>query len=236
MYLDYILLSLGGALLLMAVSLMAVLIRSRKRSLNYQRMLSEETERLDVLTTLRQSHTVDAKTDFTETITEPWEQGIAETELLPETESVFQPGPYEKLKLDTGLDLSPLEGKYELLQEIHGGGMSRIFLARSVKLGSEWIVKFVKRAELAQEAEVLKRLNHISLPQIIDIFQTAQGTFLVERYIEGYTLSEVLALGQEIKESQVCDWGLQLAQVLRYLHTLPTPIIQRHYFLARWLH
>lgn len=86
MYLDYILLSLGGALLLMAVSLMAVLIRSRTRSLNYQRMLSEETERLDVLTTLRQSHTVDAKTDFTETITETWEQGIAETELLPETD------------------------------------------------------------------------------------------------------------------------------------------------------
>ena len=225
MYLDYILISLGGAFLLTAVSLMVVLIRSRKRSLDYQRMLSEETERLDVLTTLRQSRTVDAKTDFTETITDTWKQGIAETELLPETEPVFQSGPYEKLKLDTGLDLSPLEGKYELLQEIHGGGMSRIFLVRSVKLGSEWIVKFVKQAELAQEAEVLKRLNHISLPQIIDIFQTAQGTFLVERYIEGYTLSEVLALGQEIKESQVCDWGLQLAQVLRYLHTLPTPII-----------
>lgn len=153
------------------------------------------------------------------------------TELLvhSETEKVLQktellvPGAVDL----GGLDISVLAGKYDILREIRGGGMSRIFLARHAKLGNEWIVKFVegKHAELANEAEVLKKLNHISLPQIIDIFQDSQGTFLVERYIEGCSLEEALRLGQQIKEGQICDWGIQLSQVLSYLHNLETPII-----------
>lgn len=205
------------------------LLRSKKSSSVYRRLLSEETERLDVLETLAQSHPAGKNAAETELLREQ----AAKTEILPDgsalsrssTAVLFQTGELQRAVFDSNLDVSPLSGKYELLREIHGGGMSRVFLARSVKLGSEWIVKFVERAELADEAEVLKKLNHISLPPIIDIFQTAQGTFLVERYIEGYSLSEVLALGQEIRESQICDWGLQLAQVLHYLHTLPTPII-----------
>ena len=229
MYLDYFLFVSGGILLAAALIFLFCLLRSKKSSSVYRRLLSEETERLDVLETLAQSHPAGKNTAETELLREQ----AAKTEILPDgsalsrssTAVLFQTGELQRAVFDSNLDVSPLSGKYELLREIHGGGMSRVFLARSVKLGSEWIVKFVERAELADEAEVLKKLNHISLPPIIDIFQTAQGTFLVERYIEGYSLSEVLALGQEIRESQICDWGLQLAQVLHYLHTLPTPII-----------
>lgn len=228
MYLDYILFTLSGILLLAALLLIVQLLRSRKKSLDYRRLLSEETERIDVMTTLRQIKTERTGTEKaqaeTEILAETEVLTAAETELLPNTELIFQSESRQAPRLGEGLDLSPLAGKYELLREIHGGGMSRVFLARSVKLGSEWIVKFVEQADLAGEAEVLKKLNHISLPPIIDIFPSQQGTFLVERYIEGYSLSEVLSLNQELRESQICDWGLQLAQVLHYLHTLPTPI------------
>jgi len=226
MYLDYILLSVGGVLLLAALVLIVFLLRSRKKVQDYRRLLSEETERIDVLTTVRQSQTLGIKTAGASTQTAgTGPVSAAETELMLETEPASRVEIRQKAQPGGGLNLSPLAGKYELLREIHGGGMSRVFLARSVKLGSEWIVKFVEQAELAGEAEVLKKLNHISLPPIIDVFPSPQGTFLVERYIEGCPLSEVLPLGREIRESQVCDWGLQLAQVLSYLHTLPTPII-----------
>lgn len=74
-----------------------------------------------------------------------------------------------QISVGDGLDLSPLDKKYEFQREIYRGGMSRIFLIRHKKLGNEWIVKFVdgQHAELANEAEVLKKLNHISLPQSI---------------------------------------------------------------------
>ncbi len=102
-----------------------------------------------------------------------------------------------------------------------------MFLARNLRVGNEWIVKFIdeRYADLANEAEFLKRLNHTSLPKIIDIFNNNEGTFLVESYIEGCTLDQVIKLGEKVNESQICEWGEQLAQTLNYLHTLPTPII-----------
>ena len=242
MYLDYILFAVGGGLLLLAVVLAVVLLASRRRGREYRRFLQEETERTDVLETLRNTYTEQASEGGTEQLGHDETEGGCETERLPdetsrETELVHEEGgtariniagqPVPRGEVGSGLDLSPLAGRYELLSEIHGGGMSRVFLAKHLKLGSEWIVKYVDgaHAELAEEAEVLKKLNHISLPQIIDIFQGRQGTFLVERYIEGYTLEQVLKLGQRVRENQAIDWGLQLAQVLHYLHHLETPII-----------
>lgn len=261
MYIDYILFALGVAFLLAAAVLAMLLFRSRKQSREYRRALREETERIDVISTLRQTvrenkgqlkstagtGSAEALRESTEILADQTDTGQVwqgsrqggklpllhedGTELLTETETdpFFRERNAAALQnnVGDGLDISPLEGKYELLQEIHGGGMSRVFLARNVKLGSEWIVKYIDghSGNLVDEAEVLKKLNHISLPQIVDILQNRQGTFLVERYIEGYSLSEALQLRQSIKESQICDWGIQLAQVLHYLHNLDTPII-----------
>ncbi len=222
MYIDHILLASGGGLLIFAAALGLFLFFSRGREREYRRVLHEETERADVVETMRQARRASA-------------QGTAGTKLAGETDVITVVPDREEREIaqvrlgddGTGLDISPLQEKYELIREIHGGGMSRTFLARHRKLGSEWIVKFVdgKYAALADEADVLKSLNHINLPQIIDIFQTQQGTFLVERYIEGYTLAEVLAQKQQIKEGLIYRWGIELAQVLNYLHHLDTPII-----------
>lgn len=248
MYLDYVLFGIGGALLMAAAVLGGMLLHSRKRSQDYRRTLKEDRERIDVVSTLRSTQSLEAAsypTDGTECLNAD-APNVEETELLPEYQQTEPLFPHDgnktapiipsyqateslvKGNLRLGdLDVSPLNGKYELLKEIHGGGMSRIFLARHVKLGNEWIIKYVdgRHAELANEAEVLKKLNHISLPQIIDIFQNKQGLFLVERYIEGYSLENVLKLGRQIKEGQICEWGIQLSQVLTYLHNLESPII-----------
>ena len=229
MYIDHILLASGGGFFIIASGLAIFLFFSRGREREYRRFLHQETERSDVVATMRQTYGVPA-------------HGTAETHLDSETGAMtvipeHKEGEIAQVHLGddgTVLDISPLQEKYELIREIHGGGMSRTFLARHRKLGSEWIVKFVdgKYAALADEADVLKSLNHISLPQIVDIFQTQQGTFLVERYIEGYTLEEVLAQKQQVKERLIYRWGIELAQVLNYLHHLDTPII--HCDLKPW--
>lgn len=244
MYLDYILLAIGGTLLLISILLGVILLLSRKKSREYRRVLHDETERIDVLETMRQSGTHSqlatyatetAATEETEAITQyqsKFVQQSTSSRIQDHTEPLLNAiqgltGLRTEQSIGKGLDLTPLNGKYELLQEIHGGGMSRTFLARNMKLGNEWIIKFVdgEHAALANEADVLKKLNHTNLPQIIDIFQNRQGTFLVERYIEGYTLAQVLQQQQQIKEGQIRSWGIELAQVLNYLHNLDTPII-----------
>lgn len=233
MYLDQILFLIGAALFLLALILAAFLIFSRKKSREYRQALLDETQRLDVVSTIRETQRLSAsgssglsqENGLTAMssgggTTEMLSTDAAETELLLDAQGAAA----QEHRVGEGLDLSPLEGKYELLRELSGGAMSRVFLARHCKLGNEWLVKYVQGAELANEAEVLKQLNHISLPQIIDIFDSGSGIFLVERYIEGCTLADVLELGG-VKEGQIRDWGIQLAQVLRYLHTLDTPII-----------
>lgn len=243
MYLDYILFAMGGVLILLGIILMIRLFCTRKKIQDYRRVLNAETQRIDVVSTLQSTAQLGVQNqskpvapdlteklapDYTETDILEIEQSTIDMGLQPTASGAEAQAMQDNaVSIEDGLDLSPLSEKYELLREIHRGGMSRIFLARHKKLGNEWIVKFVdgRQAELANEAEVLKKLNHISLPQIIDIFQSKQGTFLVERYIEGYPLDQVLTLKESIKESLICDWGLQLAQVLHYLHNLEVPII-----------
>lgn len=262
MYIDQILTVVGAVLLVVAGILAVWLITHRKRDRELRRMLREETERIDVVDTLRstiqmEKNTLEIKkastTEFvsnrdTEILPEE-EMELGKTEILPSSGIHLQD---ERTQTDT-TDLLPspginprddatetvagaarprsdhtyaLAGQYELIREIHGGAMSRVYVGRSVKLGNDWIVKYVSNDyALANEADVLKRLNHISLPQIIDIIPAKYGTFLVERFVEGYSLEQAMALENKISESLICDWGIQLGQVLKYLHTLETPII-----------
>lgn len=99
--------------------------------------------------------------------------------------------------------------------------MSRVFLAKQKTLGNDWIVKFIPRiySSTSGEEDILKGLNHINLPKIIDVFYTGQGTFLVESFIEGFSLERVLRSGEVINQRMLCDWGIQIAQVLNYLHS-----------------
>lgn len=227
MYLDYILLITGCILTGVFVLLSTLLFCTRKKSIEYQRALQDETEKIDVVETMRRTQETNAPSqEISRQST--YKTIVLSSRISKETQAEMASDcALSQQQVGEGLDLSPLEGKYELVREIHGGGMSRIFLARHIKLGNEWIVKFVdgKDSDLTNEADVLKKLNHINLPQIIDIFLSPQGTFLVERYIEGYTLEEVLQQGDLIKESMVLQWGIELAQVLHYLHNLESSIV-----------
>jgi len=157
----------------------------------------------------------------------------ARTELLQNTFHNKMPLQDEEKTTDfTGFDAYALEGRYILEEELTGAGMSRVFVARNAKLGNRWIIKYISHhnAALAKEENILKQLNHISLPQIVDIFYDTSGVYLVESYIEGFSLDAVLAGNTTINQALVLDWAEQMAQVLAYLHNIkPNPIY--HYDL-----
>lgn len=122
-------------------------------------------------------------------------------------------------------DASALEGRYILKREIHGGGMSRVFVAENAKLGNEWIVKFIpnlgnRLKELVNEVEILRRLNHINLSKIVDVFYDEKGIYIVESYIHGYQLNRIMQTVNSVNPAIVLDWAIQLTQVLNYLHTM----------------
>ena len=155
MFLDYLLLIIGGVLLLTALLLAVMLFRSRKMSLEYRRILQSETERIDLLSTLRETYSANSSEVDKNNVKGP---NAPTTEVL--TGSFMAEDPI----VGGNLDLTPLDGKYRLIREISGGGMSRIFLAENIKLGNEWIVKYIDghTGGLVEEAEVLKRLKERS--------------------------------------------------------------------------
>jgi len=228
-YLDTILFIIGGICAFLSVLLCLYLVISHKQSKAYRAVLQQETVLLDTLTTVG-LHTRGTKSGATD---------CDETELLtyggnPEqggTSRIFEDDKTELLKKEEpetiDFDDSALESRYILKSEIHGGGMSRVFLAESAKLGNLWIVKFISNhiGELANEEKILKMLNHISLPKIADIFHDNKGVYIVESFIEGISLDKVLETGQNINEVTILDWAEQLAQVLNYLHRMePYPV------------
>jgi len=237
-YTDTILFLVGGVCAFLAIVFVVYLFVSLKRSRVYRSVLKQETEIFNALTTTASltkgtSATGITAGNTTELLTgghttPPVNNGM--TEIVREDEQTELLG--VKVSEVADFDASALEGRYILRGEIQGGGMSRVFLADSAKLGNQWIVKFIsnKNGELANEENILKLLNHISLPKIVDIFRDDKGVYLVESFIEGITLDKVLESGQKLNQAVVVDWAEQLAQVLNYLHKLePHPIF--HYDL-----
>lgn len=132
---------------------------------------------------------------------------------------------------------SLIGGKYRILQEIGHGGMSRVYLAVNETVNRKWAIKELRNGteantELAKrgllrEIEMLKKLQHPGLPGIIDVVEENGRFFLVMDYIEGKSLGERLEWEGRQPEEQVVCWGMELCEVLGYLHAQSPAVIYR---------
>lgn len=132
-----------------------------------------------------------------------------------------------------------IDSKYEILSLIGEGGMSRVWLARDQRLNKLWAVKEIGRTardannvvvvqSLITEANLMKRLDHPALPRIVDIIEDGKTIYVVMDYVEGESLKKVMRdLGHPMAEKDVIEWGVQLCDVLEYLHTRTPPVIYR---------
>ena len=133
---------------------------------------------------------------------------------------------------------SVIDGKYEILKEIGRGGMSTVYLAMDTHLNKQWAVKEVRKTgkgkndeiienSFLAEANLMKKLDHHSLPRIVDIIDNGITIYVVMDYIEGESLDKVLKEFGAQPEEKVIEWAMQIADALHYLHTRKPPIIYR---------
>ena len=146
--------------------------------------------------------------------------------------------------LGTGLLLpkSMLASRYIIVQKIGQGGMGAVYQATDTRLGHKLVAvkemsdaaitdpleKQQVRQAFEREAQMLAQLNHPNLPRVTDHFSEGGKQYLVMDFIAGQTLDKVLnqTLGF-LDEKQVVDWGVQLCEVLEYLHSQQPPVIFR---------
>jgi serine/threonine-protein kinase len=137
-----------------------------------------------------------------------------------------------------------LNGRYEIIRKIGGGGMGAVYLASDNNLGG--VLRAVKEMiqahieeeqqekainDFKRESMILSSLDHPSIPTIFDYFydEAESRFYLVMKYISGGDLSARIRSAPEgkIDETTVTEWALQIIDVLNYLHSQPSTIVYR---------
>ncbi|HVF29814.1 MAG TPA: FHA domain-containing serine/threonine-protein kinase [Pyrinomonadaceae bacterium] len=150
----------------------------------------------------------------------------------------------QRAKLKPLSEGTVLNGRYEIVRKIGGGGMGAVYLASDNNLGG--VLRAVKEMvqshieeeqqekainDFKRESMILSTLDHPSIPTIYDYFYDAdEGRFyLVMKYISGGDLASRLRSAPEgkIDEKSITQWAIQICDVLDYLHNQPSTIVYR---------
>ncbi|MEQ8188493.1 MAG: protein kinase [Candidatus Eremiobacterota bacterium] len=131
--------------------------------------------------------------------------------------------------------------RYITRRLIKAGGMGAVYEATDKKTNEIFAIKelwtyvstakereyLVKRFE--SEAKLLSKLNHMSLPRVYDYFIDNERYYLVMDFIDGWDLDNLIRRDGKpgLPQEEVVKWGIQICEVLDYLHNSNPPIIYR---------
>ncbi len=122
---------------------------------------------------------------------------------------------------------------YKVISSLGRGGFGQTYLAEDQQSTqhSPCVIKQLKpqvespqvlqtaRRLFAAEAEVLQRIgSHPQIPQLFDYFEENQEFYLVQEFIEGDDLSQVLAAGEPLSEAEGVALLQEVLRILEFVH------------------
>jgi len=131
-------------------------------------------------------------------------------------------------------------GAYCIVKPLSKGGMGKVYLAENLQAfkrpciikemldyfdphNPQEVSDATKRFE--EEARLLARLKHPSIPDIIAYFSEGGRNYIVMEYIEGENLQERLQRSGCQSSRDVKKWGIALCHILEYLASLKPPVV-----------
>ncbi len=121
--------------------------------------------------------------------------------------------------------------RYELLEPLGKGGSSKVYLAVHRKLGVFRAIKCISKTNFEvknalSEAKLLKDLNHPGILKVYDVEEDDDYFYIIEEYVSGIPLIELSNCEVDNAEAVVLDYGIQICEILSYLHqNKPNPIL-----------
>jgi serine/threonine protein kinase len=132
-------------------------------------------------------------------------------------------------------------GDYRIVKPLSKGGMGKVYLAeqhlqafKKLRIIKEMLDYFDPhnpqeaanaRKRFEEEARLLARLEHPSIPGIIDYFSEGERNYIVMAYVEGENLQERLERSGRQSSRDVKKWGIALCHILEYLASLKPPVV-----------
>ncbi len=127
-------------------------------------------------------------------------------------------------------DTSPgslFDGRYRIVGRLGQGGMARVFLAQDETLHRQVAIKvladrhsddphFIERFQ--REARAAARLNHPNIVQVYDQSRNTGVSYIVQEYVEGETLKDVIRRESPLDARRAITIALQILAALRVAH------------------
>ena len=111
-------------------------------------------------------------------------------------------------------------GDYIIVEKIGEGSRSIVYLARHKERGTHAVIKRL-RQQLAfdeQLARKIKQLRHPHLAAVHDYIERDGQYFMVEEYVPGGSLTDLLDKGEPISQEEALRWCRDALRAVDYAH------------------
>lgn len=122
-----------------------------------------------------------------------------------------------------------LDSNYEILQEMHAGGMGAVYKARHRHLDEVCVIKIMHsrlnevqgaRERFFGEAKKGKQLRHGNIAEVLNFHVATDGTaYLIVELVDGTNLRDLLAARGPFDPKLAVTVGVQALEALSYLHS-----------------
>jgi tRNA A-37 threonylcarbamoyl transferase component Bud32 len=126
--------------------------------------------------------------------------------------------------------------KYEVLAEIGRGGMGIVYKVRHTALDTVYALKILPShladdealvARFHREARVMAQLHHPNIVRVIDVDKAGDLHYFVMEYVDGRSLSKIIATEGASGLGGVVDVAIQVGRGLAYAHGRRPAVIHR---------
>ena len=124
-----------------------------------------------------------------------------------------------------------LFGKYQLIRTLGQGQRGTVYLAYHQELKEYRAIKQVPKSsagyeQFKREALLLTSLSHPGIPLVYDLEEDCSSSYLIEEYLEGDTLFDLVKSQGYLNQETVLAIGIQVCDLVHYLHSAgETPIL-----------
>ncbi|MCR5670033.1 MAG: serine/threonine protein kinase [Butyrivibrio sp.] len=122
--------------------------------------------------------------------------------------------------------------RYRIQRKLGEGGFAESFQGIDAETGKSVTVKKYKKElfsdkkaymGIMSEIDILRQISHKRIPKVVEVCEDA----VVLEYFPGNTLQRILSEKKSLSEAEVIRIGLELLQILQYLHSREKPVIYR---------